>query len=826
MGRRGRPPHPDILTPREWEVLGLLREGRSNPEIAKRLGISRAGAKYHVAEILSKLGLSSREEAARWRPEKHRPWWAVAFGPFSFLRRQATHGLPVRLSTLALTISVVSVLVLLSGLGLIAFLLLHYGEETAENAGTAGVSPEPAGLGPVPTTEDASLPLRPDQPALYVVNEDGTGLRKLLDQGDSIDFAISPHGRRVAVVSRQDEGSTLYVLNLEDGEREEVARVQGYLRPLGWSPDGNWLAIGVSVTPAGEAAGAYLYSAASDVLEPLAVDSAASLIWTSDSDTAFLYEEYPSETLYRVEISSLQAEEIARAASFRSFALSPDGRRLAVGCFQGDGASTDYSISVLETDGSRRRELVRLADEGMLYGGHGLSWSPDGDRLAYARLSGVHVLDLETGASTRLTEPADGVEQAITWSPDGARVLVIRLRCASCDVPGSKVVLAAADGSGESALVGTQEFGSGAAAWSPDGRRFAYSSDALYVADADGGDVDVLADIPGSGYSHVVWSQDGVQVFFLRSPSILTTIYAVQPDGSDLEVVAMGGGRVAPDGRTVLEADEEGLFLRSADGEIQRLEGGPFGELGPYDGPPLHGVIWSPDSRRLALRLGEKGERGLLLASVGGSARRVGTPGPVAELRWSRDGEKIGYWSGDSIWVLGAERGEPRRIADAPDWYGMDWSPDGSEVAYVEEGQVKAVRADGSGTARPVFATEMYLTYPRMVRWSPDGTRIAVASDSGLVIGSVDGGKVRQVVETERHQVGGEIVGVEWSQNGSELVFGGRSLDGDSRSSTGVYVVDADGGNRTRLSEAVYRGHEVIGRLADGRIVFISFLAP
>ncbi len=52
MSKRGRPPHPDILTPREWEVLALLRESLSNDEIAQRLGISLAGAKYHVSEIL------------------------------------------------------------------------------------------------------------------------------------------------------------------------------------------------------------------------------------------------------------------------------------------------------------------------------------------------------------------------------------------------------------------------------------------------------------------------------------------------------------------------------------------------------------------------------------------------------------------------------------------------------------------------------------------------------------------------------------------------------------------------------------------------------
>lgn len=56
---RGRPPHPDVLTPAEWRVLELLREGLSNPEIAERLGLSRDTVKTHVGAILSKLGVST-----------------------------------------------------------------------------------------------------------------------------------------------------------------------------------------------------------------------------------------------------------------------------------------------------------------------------------------------------------------------------------------------------------------------------------------------------------------------------------------------------------------------------------------------------------------------------------------------------------------------------------------------------------------------------------------------------------------------------------------------------------------------------------------------
>ncbi|MEX0786609.1 MAG: helix-turn-helix transcriptional regulator, partial [Dehalococcoidia bacterium] len=63
MGR-GRPRHQDILTPREWEVAALVRRGYSNREIGGRLGITFAGAKYHVSEIIGKLGVQSRQEAA------------------------------------------------------------------------------------------------------------------------------------------------------------------------------------------------------------------------------------------------------------------------------------------------------------------------------------------------------------------------------------------------------------------------------------------------------------------------------------------------------------------------------------------------------------------------------------------------------------------------------------------------------------------------------------------------------------------------------------------------------------------------------------------
>jgi DNA-binding CsgD family transcriptional regulator len=59
-----RPADPYGLTPREREVLALVADGRTNPQIAQALFISARTAGIHVSNILAKLGVASRGEAA------------------------------------------------------------------------------------------------------------------------------------------------------------------------------------------------------------------------------------------------------------------------------------------------------------------------------------------------------------------------------------------------------------------------------------------------------------------------------------------------------------------------------------------------------------------------------------------------------------------------------------------------------------------------------------------------------------------------------------------------------------------------------------------
>lgn len=141
MGQRGRPRHPEVLTPREQEVLSLVREGFTNEQIAARLGIGFETAKTHVAQIIGKLGVETREEAAAaWAARTRQP----------VLRR--IMGSVASISTLKIALIGTSALAVAAVAGLGVAVLLQSGDGDESLSATPSSSPAPTASGaPTPT---------------------------------------------------------------------------------------------------------------------------------------------------------------------------------------------------------------------------------------------------------------------------------------------------------------------------------------------------------------------------------------------------------------------------------------------------------------------------------------------------------------------------------------------------------------------------------------------------------------------------------------------------------------------------------------------------
>jgi NarL family two-component system response regulator LiaR len=54
----------DVLTVREVEVLKLVAQGLSNQKIAQKLHVGEGTVRFHVGNVLGKLGLENRTQAA------------------------------------------------------------------------------------------------------------------------------------------------------------------------------------------------------------------------------------------------------------------------------------------------------------------------------------------------------------------------------------------------------------------------------------------------------------------------------------------------------------------------------------------------------------------------------------------------------------------------------------------------------------------------------------------------------------------------------------------------------------------------------------------
>jgi TolB protein len=206
------------------------------------------------------------------------------------------------------------------------------------------------------------------------------------------------------------------------------------------------------------------------------------------------------------------------------------------------------------------------------------AWSPAGRTLAFARHEdgGTHIwqylLDTSANDPPRRLTHRTAPEHSAVFSPDGKSLLLVaitqsgtqgNLDIATLRQDGSGLELVARDTNGLS----HQDW----PAWSPDGKRFAFSSthegnQEIYTAAADGTDVVRVTQAPGLD-AHPCWSPDGEWIAFATDRWGGLEIAKARSDGAGLVRLTKSSGlddypAWSPDGSRI-------AFVTNRDGQLE-----------------------------------------------------------------------------------------------------------------------------------------------------------------------------------------------------------------------------------------------------------------
>jgi len=566
--RRGRPPHPDILTPREWQVLALIRQGLTNEQIALRLDISPATAKYHVSEILSKLNVTTREQAAVWQPEAARPWWAPLI---AWLR-------PLTLAKAAVTLVALTAL---TGLAVLTWGAWRTKGEPNPSSVFEDL-PQPLDGQPLSLSD---TPLRLAG-AIYRLSSDGRSLTRIADEPGryygSNPTSLSPDGRWLAFApgsasSPGEDDQTIFVRDLDTDAPARPVAVFALVYSLAISPDGGKLIVHGDIERQERSwpdiSPYYLIDHEAQTISALPwLQSTRDVMWSPEGERLSFTRQIEGG-------DELVVSDVSGAVKMRAtvpypgiISWSPDGSTLAIDSFSADDGLGTYlldrfgnvrlltpvrsidftgahwspdsrTLSLGAYDEATDGAVIALVDVGTgasktLTAGEKPAWSRDGTRLAFIRGGNLFLMNVDGTGLKQAVKPIQPLVDNPDWAFNSSGILFHY-------VPGGlEPITVRSDGGSERQLAHGLS-----PAWSPDGSRIAFIGRVLshgfgtkyevWMMNSDGSDAHKIGEtytghVPSGCSATLAWSSDGKRVVFGGEGEAVTSTR--QPNNDSIQV--------------------------------------------------------------------------------------------------------------------------------------------------------------------------------------------------------------------------------------------------------------------------------------------------
>jgi Tol biopolymer transport system component/DNA-binding CsgD family transcriptional regulator len=580
--RRGRPPHPDILTPREWEVLELIEQGLTNEQIGEELSISSDGAKFHVAQILGKLGVSSRHEAPSVAYTHRGQQLVRRWGFFPFLGKL---GAGKTVNTIAaggvVAASIVALVVLFFAL-----------------RGQAG---EPFDM----------------YPGLYVLDVDSGKVQRKVDlRGAQTEhFEWSKDGESF-IVQRRDVQSDLQKLQVYDAHtgvllaEDSLGLASSRFEKL---RDGR---IGLVYSrredaASGEQFGLPAYAAVLDSVSVTVIEQVAlglpvhQAAWAPDGGSVAITSDSAPGVERQVRLGGGGPDLPARFVSW-----SPDGSLYAVALALQDQRRVEIWQSSTDT-------LLRVLDLAFPYADRVLYWSPDSRWLAATSEDQLMVAPVDGSSPPRVLVKGLPFSPMVasslawpSWSPDSASIAYVSAEGELWQVNVHNGAL--------TELYATEMPIPTEPRWSPDGKQIAFRvghHPGIFAVEAD-----------GSNQQYIVIG---------REPDL-------SPDGKRLSFAYSGNHyTITSKGRrlqAITSYPWEGSVTTIPDNWRQWFC--PGGPVAPPHGSPERPPIWSPDGSEVAI---VNADSDLVRRSVRSPGAEESIAEKASAFTWSPDGSQAVY---------------------------------------------------------------------------------------------------------------------------------------------------------------------------------------